>query len=143
MSQTITIAGTVTPGNHAASSISGSITCDTITVTELEIAAGASAVSVPITPASTDAQIVFVLIKLDEYTDNTVPGTPDMTYQIHDADHKAIPLGIFHMWNMEQDAGLAGETATAVEDEMDVILMTNADAVNERTLTVIVGSDYA
>ena len=120
--QTLTIAGSVTPGNWSPVSVAASLPVGGIVVADHVAAAGASKVEVDLAALSDKDDIEFVLIVADSYPETT-PGTPDLVYHVHADTETGIPLSMFHMYT--QGMLYALDTAGLV---MDKVFVSNASA---------------
>lgn len=128
----VQVTGTVKPKGGTAVSLNTTVACDTVAVTEWELAHGDTDTELLISPAAL-AAVQFVYVAASEYPE-TVPGTPDLTYKIHDIAETAVPLSTFHLYMPTQDlaAGAAGL-------DFDKLFVSNAHAATDVILTIIVG----
>ena len=122
--QTLTIAGSVTPGNWSSVALAASLSVGGIVVADHVSVAGASKVEVDLVALTDKDDVEFVLITAESYPE-TAPGTPDLGYHVHADTETEIPLSMFHMYT--QGMLYALDTAGLV---MDKIFITNGNAAD-------------
>lgn len=132
---TITNTTTITMTGRTAVSASDSVTVDAIDVVQYLCEHGDSAVEINLSAATTGKN-KFLAIIADNYPDEAVPGTPDITYKWNGTGTTTVYLGEHHVYSAGMDALTAGVTKLYLYNA-------GSAAASDATITFIVGRTQA